>query len=175
MWPNKILTRSKDQRMKTLLENSTKENDFILTTNFQRRISLPIPRGTNKENLVSLGNSGSIIVTPQTLSTVSLNEKQFANPGIIKTIYQNRLILWKFFGGDRGRWWTNGRTSRFFLRNPRLVLGTENISKYCRQRFWTCKGILTLPCNWASHFAKIAILYYELRGEWGKKINANNS
>ena len=81
--------------MKTLLENSTKENDFILTTNFQRRISLPIPRGTNKENLVSLGNSGSIIVTPQTLSTVSLNEKQFANPGIIKTIYQNRLILFR--------------------------------------------------------------------------------
>ena len=68
--------------MKTLLENSTKENDFILTTNFQRRISLPIPRGTNKENLASLGNSGSIIVTPQTLSTVSLNEKQFVNPGI---------------------------------------------------------------------------------------------
>ena len=82
----KILTRSKGQRMKTLLENSTKENDFILTTNFQRRISLPIPRGTNKENLVSLGNSGGIIVTPQTLSTVSLNEKQFADPGIIKTI-----------------------------------------------------------------------------------------
>ena len=73
--------------MKTLLENSTKENDFILTTNFQRRISLPIPRGTNEENLVSLDNSGSIIVTPQTLSTVSLNEKQFVNPGIVKTIY----------------------------------------------------------------------------------------
>ena len=79
--------------MKTLLENSTKENDFILTTNFQRRISLPIPRGTNREKLASLGNSGSIIVTPQTLSTVSLNEKQFANPGIIKTIYVDRVIL----------------------------------------------------------------------------------
>ena len=43
------------------------------------------------------------------------------------------------------------------------------------QRFCCCKGISTLPCNWASHFAKIAILYYELRGEGGKKINANNS
>ena len=78
--------------MKTLLENSTKENDFILTTNFQRRISLPIPRGTNKENLASLGNGGSIIVTPQTLSTVSLNEKQFANQGIIKTIYTKKTV-----------------------------------------------------------------------------------
>ena len=79
-----ILAGSKDQRMKTLLENSTKENDFILTTNFQRRISLPIPRGTNKENLISLGNSGSIIAAPQTLSTVSLNEIQFASRGIEK-------------------------------------------------------------------------------------------
>ena len=87
-----ILTRSKDQRMKTLVENSTKDDDFILTTNFQRRISLPIPRGTNKENLISLGNSGNTIVVPQTLSTVSLNEKRFANPGIEKS-YIKRINL----------------------------------------------------------------------------------
>ena len=68
--------------MKTLLETSTKENDFILTTNFQRRISLPIPKGTKKENLISLGNRGSIIVAPHTLSTVSLNETRFPSPGI---------------------------------------------------------------------------------------------
>ena len=78
--------------MKTLVENSTKEDDFILNTNFQRRISLPIPRGTNKENLISLCKGGSIIVAPQTLSTVSLNEKRFANPGIEKS-YSKRINL----------------------------------------------------------------------------------